>query len=271
MIDSTSAIVASTDFTIPGALTELNQAAIEKVNAYLPELVDKTKSFIGRQNTQSTITMMTTTLLGGQSPYRMLRTILAEVESKKAALCLLQLNHAKQVTLIDKLKDELDEISQARYKQAVVATVSTETQINNVLKEIATLIDTYNAIKEKNGIDDWDEVTFEASEKRHHVRRCFEMMYRNLISNIARAGEATLEYCQQYGIHPQVCKLEVEGYIKDVSARIDNGEMPHSNDLEDFLDAMANKYQANPDKTCERLFGKSSIANHDYMYKTVTK
>ena len=270
MIDSTSAL-ATTDIVVPGAITEINKAAIQKVNSYLPELVDKTRSFLGRQNTQSTITMMTTTLLGGQSPYRMLRTILAEVEQKKGALCSLQLNHAKLLVSIEKLKEELDDVSQARYKQAVVTTVSTETQINNILKDIATLIDAYNSIKEKNNIDDWDEVTFEASEKKHHVRRCFEMMYRNLISRVGTAGEATLEYCQQYGVHPQICLLEVKRYIDDVSKRIDNGEIPHSNDLEDFLDAMANKYQTNPDKTCERLFGKSSIANHDYMYKTVTK
>lgn len=271
MENSTSAITVTTDIVIPGALTELNKPAIEKVNSYLPELVDKTKSFLGRQNTQSTITMMTLTLLGGQSPYRMLRTILAEVEVKKSALCALQLNHAKQIESINRLKDQPDDVSQARYKQTVVATISTETQINNVLKEIATLIDAYNAIKEKNGIDDWDEITFEESEKTHHVRRCFEMMYRNLLSHIGKAGEATLEYCQQYGVHPQVCNLEVRAYIDNVAARIENGETPHSNDLEDFLDAMAAKYGKNPDKTCERLFGKSSIANHDYMYKTVTK
>ena len=48
-------------------------------------------------------------------------------------------------------------------------------------------------------------------------------------------------------------------------------ELPHSNHLEEFLDEMAEKYQSNPDKTSERLFGKSDIAVTDYMYKTVTK
>lgn len=270
-MNTSTSIATTTHIGIPGAITEINKAAIEKVNAYLPELIDKTKSFLGRQNTQSTITMMTLTLLGGQSAFRMLRTILAEVETKKEAVCGLQLSHAKLLASIENLKDKTDEVSRARYNQAVVSTITAETQINNVLKDIATLIDAYNSIKEVNNIGDWDEVAFEASEKRHHVRRCFEMMYRNLVSHVGQAGEATLEYCQQYGIHPQVCKLEVQGYIKDVASRIETGEMPHSNDLEDFLDNMADKYIKNPDKTCERLFGKSSIANHDYMYKTVTK
>ena len=49
----------------------INEAAVEKVSQYLPELNEKTKGF-GSQNTQTTITMMTLTMLGGQSPYRML-------------------------------------------------------------------------------------------------------------------------------------------------------------------------------------------------------
>ena len=43
------------------------------------------------------------------------------------------------------------------------------------------------------------------------------------------------------------------------------------NDLEEFLDEMAEKYYKNADKTAERLFGKADFTVTDYMYKTVTK
>ena len=44
---------------------------------------------------------------------------------------------------------------------------------------------------------DWSEEEFEESEKRHHVRRGFELMYRNLMDG-GRASTATIEYMQQY-------------------------------------------------------------------------
>ena len=145
-----------------------------------------------------------------------------------------------------------------------------ESKINGSFKDIATLIDAYNNIKEKNGIEDWDEVAFENEEKKHHVRRAFELMYRNVLVG-GRAETATIEYCQQYGIHPQVCLVEVQGYVGYTAERVSNDDIPHANDLEEFLDEMGEKYYKNVDNTSERLFGKADVADHDYMYKPVTK
>ena len=42
--------------------SNINKAAVEKVSRYLPELDEKTKAF-GSQNSQTTISMMTLTML----------------------------------------------------------------------------------------------------------------------------------------------------------------------------------------------------------------
>ena len=249
----------------------INEAAVEKVSRHLPELDEKTKAF-GSQNTQTTITMMTLTMLGGQSTYRMLRQILAEVEKRKGALTESQVGHAKLIREIKKLEDLTDDpVQAAKYRKACVNMVSLENKINGSFKDIATLIDAYNNIKETKGVsDEWDEVAFEKEEKKHHVRRCFEMMYRNLLDQ-GRISTSTIEYMQQFGVHPQICQKEVQGYISYTDDRIQAGDVLHANDLEDFLDEMGNKYWEGADKTSERLFGKKDFANKDFMYKTVTK
>ena len=247
----------------------INEAAVEKVSQYLPELDSKTKAF-GSQNTQTTITMMTLTMLGGQSPYRMLRQILAEVEKRKGALSESQVGHAKLVKEINRLEDKTDPVQQAQYRAKCVAIVTLENKINGSFKDIATLIDAYNNIKEKEGIVDWDEESFEIAEKKHHVRRCFELMYRNLLDG-GKVSTSTIEYSQQFGVHPQVCQKEVAGYLAYTDDRIMQGEILHSNDLEDFLDEMGEKYWEGADKTSERLFGTKDFTNNDFMYKTVTK
>jgi len=247
----------------------VNEAAVQKVQQYLPELAEKTAAF-GSSNSQSTLTMMSLTMLNGHSPYRMLRQILAEAEKRKGALAEAQVNYAKTLKRIEDLKDSDDPIEQARYRQNVVNLATMEQKVNGSFGDLATLIEAYNNIKEKNGIEDWDEESFEKEEKKHHVRRAFELMYRNLLDG-GKMSTATIEYCQQFGIHPQICMAETSGYVNYTSKRITEGEILHSNDLEEFLDEMAEKYYKNADKTAERLFGKADFTVSDYMYKTVTK
>ena len=76
---------------------------------------------------------------------------------------------------------------------------------------------------------------------------------------------------QQYGVHPQVALTEVSGYIQHVTTLIKDGTVPHSNDLENFLDQMADKYCACVDMTAERLFGTTEFTNKEYMLRLEAK
>jgi len=262
-------VMDTVTFNLPTVTkNSINPIAVKKVNDYLPELEEKTRSF-DRNNSQTTLSMMSITMLNGQSPMRMMRQVMAEAEKRKMALAEAQVNHAKKRKEIEKLEklmeaDPDDPVIEAKLRLAFVSISSLESKINGSFKDIATLIDSYNAIKEKNGIEDWDEEAFEREEKRHHVRRGFELMYRNLMDG-GRAATATIEYMQQYGIHPQAGLTEVQGYIAHTANKIKRGEIPHSNELEEFLDQMADKYYKNADATTERIVGKTEIFNTEYM------
>lgn len=266
----TTQLSTTVSFSLPAiAENKINAIAVAKVNQYLPELSEKTRAF-DRSNSQSTLSLMTLTMLNGQSPMRMMRQILAEVEQRKMALAEAQVNHAKLVKEIQALEGSTDPVEQAEYRQKCFSLDMMESKINGAFKDIATLADAYENIKTKNNIQEWDEATFEAEEKRHHVRRGFELMYRNLLEG-GRAQTATIEYLQQYGVHPQVALTEVSGYVQLVAMKIQNNELPHANDLEEFLDQMADKYCANVDKTSQRIFGVSDFVNQDYMFRLENK
>jgi len=252
----------------PVSKSKINPQAVALVNEYLPELDEKTK-FFDRNNSQSTLAMMSLTMLNGHSPMRMMRQVLAEVEKRKMALAEAQVSHAKALRNIEKLQDKLfndpdNNVLSAKLRAAFVGIEMMESKINGSFKDIATLINAYNNLKENHGVEDWSEEEFEESEKRHHVRRGFELMYRNLMDG-GRASTATIEYMQQYGVHPQVGFTEVQGYIKIVNDMISSRQIPHSNHLEDFLDEMADKYYKETDKTTQRIFGKDSIISPEIM------
>ena len=252
----------------PVSKSKINPQAVALVNEYLPELDEKTK-FFDRNNSQSTLSMMSLTMLNGHSPMRMMRQVLAETEKRKMALAEAQVSHAKALRNIEKLQDKLfndpdNNVLSAKLRAAFVGIEMMESKINGSFKDIATLINAYNNLKEAHGVEDWSEEEFEESEKRHHVRRGFELMYRNLMDG-GRASTATIEYMQQYGVHPQVGFTEVQGYIKVVNDMIVNKQIPHSNHLEDFLDEMADKYYKETDKTTQRIFGKDNIISPEIM------
>lgn len=263
---TTQLTTSTVSFNLPAiAENKINAVAVAKVNEYLPELSEKTRAF-DRSNSQTTLAMMSLTMLNGQSPMRMMRQILAEVEKRKMALAEAQVNHAKLTKEIQELEGSTDIVEQAEYRQKCFSLDMMESKVNGAFKDIATLVDAYENIKTTNGIDDWDEATFEAEEKKHHVRRGFELMYRNLLEG-GRAQTATIEYLQQYGVHPQVALTEVSGYITVVNMKIKDGQLPHANDLEEFLDQMSNKYSSNPDQTSQRIFGVKDFVNTDYMLR----
>ena len=252
----------------PVSKSKINPQAVALVNEFLPELDEKTK-FFDRNNSQSTLSMMSLTMLNGHSPLRMLRQVLAETEKRKMALAEAQVSHAQALKKIDKLQEKVflepdNKIAQAKLRAAFVGIESMESKINGSFKDIATLITAYNNMKENFGVDDWTEEEFEDSEKKHHVRRGFELMYRNLMDG-GRASTSTIEYMQQYGVHPQVGFAEVQGYITIVNELLSKQQIPHSNHLEEFLDAMAEKYYKEADKTTERIFGKTDITNTDIV------
>lgn len=267
---TTELATSATAFSLPAiAANKINALAVAKVNEFLPELDQKTRAF-DRNNSQSTLSLMSLTMLNGQSPMRMLRQILAEVERRKMALAEAQVTHAETTAEIDELAQKSDPVSQAKLRQKHVNLDMLESKINGAFKDIATLVDVYKNIEAKHNIGEWDERTFEAAESHHHVRRGFELMYRNLLEG-GRAQTSTIEYLQQYGVHPQVALTEVSGYINFVAQQIASGDIPHCNSLEDFLDQMADKYVANVAKTSERIFGVSDFTNQDYMLKLESK
>lgn len=236
--------------------------AIEKVVERLPELYEKTEAF-SRNNSQTTLSMITMTMMTGQSPMRQIRQMLAEIERRKVALAEAQVEY-------EKLKEYKPEagvsknIGSSEERLNSFRLAQLENKITGSIKDLATIIYSYDNLVKKHDINNWSEEDFEKSEVLHHVRRGFELLYRNIIE-ISRPRESTIEYLQQFGIHIQVALQEVNGYIITVENKIKNKEIPSSSHLEDFLDQMANKYSANAKEVAMRMYGTEKITNTDFM------
>lgn len=257
-----------TDIALRNSLiaASVNKAAIERVSNRLPDLIERTRAF-DRQNSQTTLSMMTLTMLNGSSPHRMARQVLAEIERRRLALSEAQVGHAETHAEIEVLSaEEPSPVRDAKLRHKTTNLALMESKINGAVKDIAVLIDAFDNIAAANGIDGGDEAAFEAAEKRHHVRRGFELLYRNMIER-GRPGESAIEYLTQFGVHVQIAAAEVAGYITFTEKRIANGERMTAADLEHFFDQMADKYVHCADEAAVRMFGKADFASKDYMMR----
>ena len=248
-------------------LHKQNKQLVDRVKNALP-VIDKHTRMFDRQNSQTTLQLMTLTMLGGHSPLRMLRQVTAEVEKRKNALYEAQHTVAQKQEEIDILetKQNLTSTENAKLIQLKYSVTMINNKANGSLKDIATLADAYENILSANNMKDWNEEDFENDEKKHHVRRGFEMLYRNMIE-YSRGKEATLEYLQQYGVHCQMAIAEVNGYINYANSLIQKEQALTSSHIENFLDEMRDKYAHNADEVSNRLFGKDGIINKAYMEK----
>jgi len=260
-------VTTNEDMFLPQTLAtpNVNIAAVSKVKECLPAMTAQAKTF-GSSNSQTMLTNMTLTMMNGHSPMRMLRQVLAETESRRKSLVASQVSHAEAIEKVEALSSIVNRsnLEEAKYRRAVIQLEDMESSINGAIRDVAVLIDAYENIKEKHGIDEWDEAMFEKQENRHHVRRGFELLYRNIIQ-MGRATETPIEYLMQYGVHVQQAEAEVRGYVQYTNERIANGELLSSNDCENFLDQMADKYLYCVDEVNKKLFGKAELKNKDYM------
>ncbi len=257
-------IVNEVDF-LPMAGANPNKKAIARVTKGLPDLIKQAQQF-GRSNSQTSLSLMSLTMMNGHSPMRILRQVLAEVDAKKRALSEAQISYATLEESIQKLEDKESptKVEICELRALYVNKQDLERNINGSFKDLAVLMDNYDRVKKLHGIEEWDEHTFELEEKRHHVRRAFELLYRTMIQQ-KTSTEGPTEYLMQYGVHPQTAMAECSGYIIHSQERINNGELLTGKDCEEFLDAMSHKYAHCADEVSKRIFGEEDIISPDYM------
>ena len=255
----------------PRVYEDPNNTAMKIINTDLPKILEQTRAF-GSSNSQTSLVQLSLTMLNGNSPFRMVRQTMAEIEKRTMALNEAKVNLAKAEVKIDKLRERLkenpnDKVLIAKLSSKMYSLDMMKNKIDGAIKDIATLVAANKALIKKNGIpEDWSEADFEASEVKFHARRTFELLYRDLL-NGGRPSQAVLEYSQQNGLHIQVISREVRGYIQHTEKRINEGDIPDALDLEHFLDRMVEKYSGKLEEMNNYIFGKDTITDTSYMFR----
>ena len=250
---------------IENGMATMTPNKIAKIRERMVEM-DRANQSLGRKNTQTTNQLMTLTMLT-ESPYRMMRQCLTQIEKKRTAVEEAHFTAMTNMVKIKQLREEGDELSMIEAAQIEHGQSRHMIYIEGALKEIAVFQEAYDEIRKNHSIpENWDERDAELAEIRHHLRQAFRQSHRDMILH-GTITQGNAEYLEQYGVHLQTARNVIAKYIVTCEELIEKGEVPNINHLYEFLDKVVEIF-GNEYKHVMAHIGLDDLVRQEYLYKS---
>ena len=248
--------------------SSISSEALEKICDRLPEL-HRGKKVFGRKNSQTTSTLMTMTMIA-DSPYRQMKQCLSQIDSKRNALVEAYWNTKKQRIKIKRWEESGDELDKVEAEEARAGIENMRSSAEHAVKEIGMYQDIYDQIRTSHNIPiDWDQEDYEATEIDHALRMGFRQAIQNMMAH-GRVQISTVEYWEQFGVHPIAGEKLVRDYLASIEAEMEKGKIPSVVSMHEFLDKMVKMFKDEHKHSLTRI-GVDAIINHQYAYKKKKK
>jgi len=246
-----------------GGLPTITDEKLAIIASKMPE-IDRANHTAGRSQTQTTNQLMSLTMMS-DSPYRMMRQCLSQIERKRTALEEAYFKMKKKSIQIKKWYEKGDEMSLVKAQEAEAQAVRQKDYIDGALKEIATFQCAYEDIRKSHNIPEkWDERDAEIAEIDHHIKQAFRQAHRDVVQTGSITG-GNMEYMEQYGIHIQTATKVIRDYVASEDEMIKQGKMPTVEHLYAFLDSMALQFN-DAHKLVMKRIGIKELVKEDFLY-----
>jgi len=244
--------------------TSISKEGLQKICDRLPEL-HRGKKIVGRKNSQTTATLMTLQMIA-DSPYRQMKQCLSQINNKRGALIETHFKVKKNKAKIKTWLEENTELSKVEAEEAMVNNEEMKLNCENAMKEIGMYQDMYEQIRTNHNIPiDWDEEDYENQEIANALRMGFRQAIQNLMAS-GRIAISTVEYWEQFGVHPMVGEKLTREYMASVDAELQENKFPSVQSMHKFLEHMVETFKNEHKHSLTRI-GVDAIVNHQYAYK----
>tara|TARA_R110002167_G_scaffold365823_1_gene591540 strand:- start:354 stop:1208 length:855 start_codon:yes stop_codon:yes gene_type:complete len=246
-----------------GGLSTITDEKLAIIASKMPE-INRANHTAGRSQTQTTNQLMSLTMMT-DSPYRMMRQCLSQIERKRSALEESYFKMKKKSIQIKQWYEKGDEMSVVKAQEAQSQALRQKDYIDGALKEIATFQCSYDEIRKSHNIPEkWDERDAEIAEIDHHIKQAFRQAHRDVVQTGSITG-GNMEYMEQYGIHIQTATKIIRDYVASEDEMISQGKMPTVQHLYAFLDSMAVQFN-DAHKLVMKRIGIKELIKEDFLY-----
>ena len=132
-------------------LAVIDSKVMAKISERMKE-IDRANNSVYKKNTQATSQLMTLTMMC-DAPYRRLRQVLAQIDSKRNAIEDAVFKMRKSKIRLKRLREKEDELSQVRADELDNGFYRSKKLLEASLKELATYQDVYDEIKQAHNLE----------------------------------------------------------------------------------------------------------------------
>lgn len=209
--------------------------------------------------------------LSYHSPWKNMRQISAEIQSKKRALNDAKWRQVENEMKMRKLEEQLADEASMDYWKAVKLKIQLAKMkegiaegaviIEGAMKDVLALNEMYEQLKAK--VSDFSEADVEREESKSHLKRSLVQCIRD----VRQSGSITKgeqEYMEQIGVNPGKMQRMIKDYVKDEETTDDWT----SKGLYDFVDHIVNELidKVEVDKVRMGLMGFDHESRDDITY-----
>jgi hypothetical protein len=226
-------------------LPENYQKMTERISEIMPRIRESNESFYKSDSQLKMVTLDITDLTDVSSA----KHILARIERRKLALEESEFELRKKKVKLAKKQAKLS--TAAEYDKALleIEILELQTHIQNsenyqkgAIREVAFLIEQYDAICQKLGVEVITEEMYEEDQPKFHVMRAFSQA---LAAARARSGlvdEGNFIYFQDLGINGAAAQREIVAYFEMEQDMLNQGAVPTFEVQRNWLEAIADKF-----------------------------
>lgn len=218
-----------------------------RINEIMPRIEESNKAFYKSDSQLKMVSLDITDL----TDIGAAKHILARIEKKKQALQDSELNLRKKKIKLAQKQEKVLTLEGYEAQLLEVEILRLQTEINNTtnyqsgaIREVAFLVEQYEAICEKLGVSEITEDMYEEDQSRYHVIRAFSQA---LAAARARGGtidEGNFIYLQDLGINGAAAQREVIALFEAEQEMLNQGQVPTFEMQYNWLQKIGDKFSS---------------------------
>ena len=242
---------------------------LSNIDKNMPAIQQATSNFHKSHSQFMGVTLDVTAI----TPIRSIKHTLAEIDKTKSALQEAHINMQKKAIELKKkereqyeCKDILDEeMIDVELLELHTHSINAQNAVQGAIRKMNFFVNQYQNLLKHLGIDEITEEMYEKEENRYHIMTA---MKQALCAARTRGGvidEGNHIYLFDLGINGADAQVQVFNYLKFENENISKGILPSHNDILEWLEMCADKFEKNPYKFASKrgfkLMDKQSLAN----------
>lgn len=234
-----------TDIILTSNFSQKYDVMINRISQIMPRLQESNKSFYKSDSQLKTISLDITDL----TDIGAAKHILARIERKRQALKESEISIRRKKIELEQKQKELQNLQSFEADLLEIDILELSSQIEDTtnyqsgaIRELAFLIEQYDAICEKLGVEVITEEMYEEDQARYHVMRAFSQA---LAAARARGGlidEGNFIYFQDLGINGAAAQREVIALLEAEQEMLNNQQVPTFEMQYEWLQEIGDKF-----------------------------